>query len=247
MIPIKTKTTINIMREGCHILSEIMEKLKKEIQPGIKTKDLERLAKDLVFDYKVEPAFLNHDGFPSMLCVSINSVVVHGVPSNYILKEGDIISLDMGVKHKGYYSDMAVTLPVGEIDFEALRLIKATKKALKMGINKAKVGNTFGDIGNTIQRHIESQGFTVIRDLCGHGIGEELHEDPQILNYGKRHQGEKIKEGMVFCLEPMASMGGYKIRKSSDGFGFETKDSSLSCHFEHTMAIVNGVAQVLTK
>ncbi len=246
MISIKTKKEINTIKEGGMILAEIMEKLRDQVQPGLRTEELERASKALIFNSKAEPAFLNYQGFPATLCASLNSQIVHAVPSSYALKEGDILSLDLGVKYKGYYTDMAITVGVGEIDFEERRLLKATRKSLKMAIQKAKVGNTFGDIGNTVQRHIESQGFSVIRDLCGHGIGKILHEDPQILNYGQRGKGEEIKEGMVFCVEPMASMGDYRIKKGADGFSFETKDGSLSAHFEHTMAIINGKAVVLT-
>ena len=142
---------------------------------------------------------------------------------------------------------MAITVPVGKIDPEVQRLIRVTKKALKRGIKKARIGNTFGDIGNTIQRYVESQGFNVVRDLCGHGIGKELHEEPKILNYGKRHTGPEIKEGMTFCLEPMVTVGDWKLKKSKDGFGFETKDGLLSCHFEHTLAVTKNGCQVLTE
>ena len=255
MIPIKSKQDINIIREGSRILAQIMNELKGKVALGITTNDLNRAAEALVFKYKAEPVFKGYQGFPATLCTSLNSVVVHQVPSDYKLKVGDILSLDMGIKYKGFCSDMAITIIVDgaklrqstDFDFEAVRMVKAASKALKLGIKKAKVGNTFGDVGNTIQRHIEGQGFGVVRELCGHGIGRELHEEPQIPNYGKRNSGKEIKEGMVFCLEPMLTMAKSKLRKSTDGFGWETKDGSLSAHFEHTIAIVNGKPQVLTK
>lgn len=247
MIPIKTKKEIDIMRQGGKILSEILQKIKEKVVIGISTKELNRVAESLIFDSGSTPAFKDYKGFPCALCTSVNSTIVHALPSDYTLKEGDILSLDLGVKYKGYYTDMAITMPIGEVDFEERRLIRITKKSLNIAIQKAKVGNTFSDIGNTIQRYIESMGFTVVRDLCGHGIGKTLHEEPQILNYGKRHKGEEIKEGMVFALEPMVTMGGYEIRKGDDGYSFETKDGSIAAHFEHTIAIVNGKAQVLTK
>jgi methionyl aminopeptidase len=246
MISIKTLEEIKIMSEAGKILAKIMKQLITRVEPGITTKELDKVAEDLIFSYGCKPAFKGHEGYPTTLCASINQVIVHGVPSDYKLKNGDILSLDLGLKWKGYYADMAVTVPVGKVDPEILRLIRITKKALKRGIKKARPGNTFGDIGNTIQRYVESQGFNVVRDLCGHGIGKELHEDPQILNYGKRHTGPKIKQGMVFCLEPMVVMGDYKIKKSKDHYGFETADHQLSAHFEHQMAITQNGAKILT-
>ncbi|MDI6891286.1 MAG: type I methionyl aminopeptidase, partial [Thermodesulfovibrionales bacterium] len=176
----------------------------------------------------------------------INEEIVHATPSERILKEGDILSLDLGICREGFHSDMAITVPVGKVSFEAQRLIRVTKKALKLAIKKVRPGNTFGDIGNTIQRYVESQGFNVVRDLCGHGIGRELHEEPKILNYGKRHSGEEIKEGMVFCLEPMVTMADWKIKRTKNGFGYETQDGSLSCHFEHQIAVTPNGCRVLT-
>jgi len=248
MIPIKTDSEIKIMRENGKILAHIMEELKNKVEPGITTKDLDRLAQSLVLKYEGIPSFKDYEGFPATLCTSINDQIVHGVPSDRVLKQGDILSLDLGFFKNGFHSDMAITVPIGEIDSEVNRLIKATKKALKRGIKKSKVGNTFGDVSNTIGRLIENSGFVVIKDLCGHGIGENLHEEPQILNYGKRHKGEKIEVGMVFCLEPMLAMKGEgNIKKSSDGFGFETDDNCLSVHFEHTIAITEKGPEVLTE
>ncbi len=242
------------MREGGQILSRAMKELGKKVKPGITTKELDKVAYDLVLKLGAKPAFLNYldekdkssKPFPASLCTSVNNEIVHSLPSGRILKEGDIITLDFGVYYKGFYTDMAESFGVGGIDPEAKRLIKVTKKALKRGIKKAKVGNTFGDVGNTIQRFVESQGFSVVRELCGHGIGKKLHEDPQILNYGQRKTGAEIKEGMVFCIEPMVTVGDWKLKKSADGFGFETTDGSLACHFEATLAIVNGSPLILT-
>ncbi len=247
MIKIKTKKEIEIMREGGRILARVMDELKRKVEPGVNTEELDRVAEALIFKFGAIPAFKGYDNFPATLCTSVNQVIVHGVPSDYKLKNGDILSLDLGLVWKGFFSDMAVTVPVGKVDFEILRLIKVTKKSLKLAIKKARVGNTFGDIGNTIQRYVESQGFNVVRELCGHGIGKDLHEEPQVLNYGKRHEGEEIKEGMVFCIEPMVTMGDWHIKKSPDGFGWETKDNSLSAHFEHTVAITKTGCQILTQ
>lgn len=246
MITIKSEQEIEIMTEAGKILSEIIKKVAEKADIGVTTKELDRFAEDLILKSGNKPAFKNYQGFPACLCTSINQVIVHGVPSDYKLKQGDILSLDLGLKHKGYFSDMAITMPIGELDSENLRLIRVTKKALKRGIKKLKPGSSFGDIGNTIQRYVESQGFNVIRDLCGHGIGKELHEDPQILNYGKRHTGEKIKQGMVVCLEPMVVMGHWKIKQSKDDSGFETADNSLSAHFEHMILVTKDGPKILT-
>ncbi len=247
MIKIKTQQEIDVMREGGKRLAKIMAKLEEMVKPGMTTDDLNKAAEAFVFEYGAEAGFKGHQGFPATLCTSVNNVIVHATPSNYVLKDGDVLSLDIGIKYKGFYSDMAVTVPVGQIDPETNRLIKATKKALKIGIKKAKIGNTIGDVGNTIERHVEGQGFNVVRTLCGHGIGRELHEDPQIPNYGQRHKGDVIKQGMVLAIEPMVTVGDSRLVKAKDGHGFETKDGSLSAHFEHTIAIHKNGPQVLTK
>lgn len=247
MIEIKTKKEIQIMREGGRRLAKIMEILKKRVKTGVKTKELEELAEKLIFKFGGKCSFKGYENYPFCLCTSINEEIVHALPSERKIKEGDIISLDLGFFYKGYHTDMAITLPVGRVDPEVLRLIRVTKKALKLAIKKAKIGNTIGDIGNTIQRYVEGRGFNVVRELCGHGIGRKLHESPQILNYGRRKSGEKLREGMVICIEPMVTMGDWKIKKSKDGFGFITKDGSLSAHFEHTIAITKKGPIVLTK
>ena len=244
---IKTQKEIEIMAEGGKILAKIMKELEKRVQPGITTKELDSLAEELILKAGGKCSFKGYEGFPACLCTSINEEIVHVVPSDRVLKEGDIISLDLGIFYKGFHTDMAVTLPVGKVLPEAQRLIRVTKKALKRGLKKVRVGNTFGDVGNTIQRYVESQGFNVVRDLCGHGIGKELHEEPKILNYGKRHSGEEIKEGMVFCLEPMVTAGDWKIKKTSDGYGYQTADASLSAHFEHTIVVTKNGFQILTE
>ncbi len=235
------------MVEGGKILARIMKELENKVQPGIKTKELDRLAESLILKSGGKCSFKGYEGFPACLCASVNQEIVHAVPSERILKEGDIISLDLGIFYKGFHADMAITLPVGKVSPEIQRLIRVTKKALKRGIKKVRPGNTFGDIGNAIQRYVESQGFNVVRDLCGHGIGKDLHEEPKILNYGKRHTGPEIKEGMVFCIEPMVTIGHWKLKKSADGFGYETQDGSLSCHFEHTIAVTKNGSWVLTE
>lgn len=247
MISIKTPEEIRTIAQGGKILAGIMKELEKKVRPGISTEELNRVAETLIFKYGGEPSFKGYEGFPAALCASIDDELVHGVPSKRVLKEGEMISLDIGMKYKGFHTDMAASFPVGKVAPEVKRLIWATKKSLKIGIKKARPGNTFGDIGNSVQRYVESQGYGVIRDLCGHGIGKDLHEDPQILNYGKRHTGPKILEGMVFCIEPMVSLGDWRIKKSGDGFGFKTADGSTSCHFEHTVVALKNGAKILTK
>lgn len=247
MIPIKTPQEIKIMAEGGKILAEIMRQIKSAVRPGITTNDLNKLAEELVFKSKVKPGFLGYDDFPATLCTSVNEVIVHGIPSDYILKNGDILSLDMGIIHNGYYADMAVTVPVGEISIEAGQLIRAVKKCLSIAIKKARPNNTLGDVGNTIERYLEKRGLFVIKELCGHGIGTDLHEPPEILNYGKRKKGEELKPGMTLCLEPMAGIGTGKIKKAFDNYGFRTADNSLSAHFEHTIVITENGSQILTE
>jgi len=246
MIYIKTTKEIEIMREGGKILAEIMKEIIRKSKPGVTTLQLDEMAENLIAFYRVKPAFKGYEGFKHVLCTSVNENIVHGVPSSYQLKEGDVLGLDLGILYKNYYLDMAITVGVGRISFEAQRLIKVAKKALRLAIKKARVGNTIGDIGNTIQRFVESQGFSVVRDLCGHGIGKHLHEDPKIPNFGRRGEGEKLKEGMVLCIEPMITAGDYTLIKSKDGFGYATKDGSLTAHFEHTIAILKDKTEVLT-
>ncbi len=247
MISIKTKEEIQIMREGGKILATVLAEIAKMAQPGITTLQLDRAAEALILKHGAKPAFKGYEGFPYSLCASVNEVIVHGFPSNYVLKSGDLVGLDLGVLYKGYNTDMATTVAIGEVSFEAKRLLAVTKKALKLGIKKARAGVTTGDVGHTIQRYIEDQGFGVVRDLCGHGIGKEVHEDPQVPNYGQRHKGTELKEGMVICIEPMATIGSWQLKKAKDGYGFATKDNKLSAHFEHTIEITKDGARVLTE
>ena len=235
------------MAEGGKILAKVLKEIEKMAKPGITTLELDRAAEALILKSGAKPAFKGYEKFPYSLCASVNENIVHGFPSNNPLKNGDIVGLDLGVLYKGYNTDMAVTVPVGEVSYEAKRLMMVTKKALKRGIKKARAGVTTGDIGNTIQRYIEDQGYGVVRSLCGHGIGKDVHEDPQVPNYGQRHKGVELKEGMVICIEPMVTAGDYNLKKSKDGYGFATKDGSLSAHFEHTMVITKDGARVLTE
>jgi len=247
MIHIKSKEEIKTMAEGGKILAEVLGEVAKMAKPGITTLELDRAAEALILKKGAKPAFKGYEGFPYSLCASVNDIVVHGFPTNYILKEGDVVGLDLGVLHKGYNTDMAVTVGIGEISFEAKRLLDVTKKSLRLGIKKVRDGVTTGDVGNTIQRYIEDQGFGVVRELCGHGIGKQVHEDPQIPNYGQRHKGTELKEGMVICIEPMVTIGDFKLKKAKDGYGFATVDGSLTAHFEHTIVVTKDGAKVLTE
>lgn len=264
MIPIKTDEEIRIMRLGGKKLAEIVNFLGEFIKPGVQAEDIEKEAERLIRQAKGICNFKGHDGFPSCLCFSVNDEIVHGVPKNKVLESGDVVSLDLGIffplsvfiKDKidskqypnlknGFHTDMARTYFVGEVDPEVQRLVRVAKKALKRGIKKSKPGVTFGDIGETIQRYIESQDFGIVRDLCGHGIGKELHEDPEIPNYGQRHAGEKLKPGMVFCLEPMITLGSGKIKKR--GLAYVSMDGSKAAHFEDMVAITKNGVIVLTE
>jgi len=247
MIPIKTPEEIKVMREGGKVLADIMTRLQKQVKPGMTTAELDEFAETEIKKAGATPAFKGYQNFPRTLCTSVNEEIVHSIPSKKkVLKEGDIITLDLGLIWENFYLDMARTVPVGKVTLETRHLVLTAKKALRLGIKRAKPGSTFGDIGNTIQRFVESQGYNVVRDLCGHGIGARLHEEPQVLNYGKRKTGPEIKVGMVFCIEPMVTVGDWKLKKSADKYGFSTEDGSLSAHFEDTVAVTKKGSEVLT-
>ena len=247
MITIKSEEEIKVMREGGKILAGIMEELRKRAQVGITTKELDRVAEALIFKSGAKPAFKGYNNFPAALCTSVNQVIVHGVPSDYQLKSGDILSLDLGIKYKGFFSDMAITMPIGKIKPEVYKLIETARESLRLSINEIRTRITFGDVGDVIQKYVRSQKFDVVKELCGHGIGRELHEDPQILNYKERKESPELKLGMVFCIEPMVTAGDWRIKRSPDGFGWETKDGSLSSHFEHMLALTKTGCQILTE
>ncbi|OWK27200.1 MAG: type I methionyl aminopeptidase [Parcubacteria group bacterium GW2011_GWA2_38_13b] len=248
---IKSKEEINVMREGGRILAAVLNELSEAVKPGIKTLDLEFLAEKLILKYGVKAAFKDYSPsgsrkYPNILCVSVNEEIVHAIPSERILAEGDIVSLDCGIWYKELCLDAAITVPVGQILPETARLVRVTKKALKRALKKIRPGNTTGDIGNTIERYVQSQGFGVIRDLVGHGVGKKVHEEPAIPNYGKRHGGVVLQSGMTIAIEPMVSMGDYRTAGCDDGWGVRTADKSLSAHFEHTVAITEDGYDVLT-
>lgn len=246
MIFIKSSEEIKTMEEGGEILAKILREVKKIVKPGISTKELDKVAYDLVLRFGAKPSFLGYKKFPASLCVSVNEQIVHGIPSNRVLLGGDIVTLDFGVLYKGFHTDAAITLPVGKIDRKLNDLIKATRKALELGVKEIAPEKSFGDIGFAIQDYARRRGFNVIKELCGHGIGREVHEDPEVLNFGEKGTGPKIKEGMVFCLEPMLTMGKWRIREGKDGYSFETVDASLSAHFEQTVAVTKKGCKILT-
>jgi methionyl aminopeptidase len=246
MIIIKSPREIEQLKKSNAIVAEVFEKLKGMIAPGITTKELDQLAEEYILLKGARPAFKGYRGFPATLCISINEEVVHGIPSQRRLKGGDIVSLDVGVNFMGYFGDAAITLPVGEIDPEAKRLLDVTEKALTIGIEKVKVGNRLFDISYAIQRWVESHGFSVVRDFVGHGIGRDLHEEPQVPNFGAPHQGPRLEKGMVFALEPMVNEGTHEVKVLSDGWTVVTADGKRSAHFEHTIAITDDGAEILS-
>jgi methionyl aminopeptidase len=246
VIIIKSPREIEQLKKSCAIVVEIFRELKKVIAPGITTKELDQISEKIILSRGALPAFKGYRGFPASLCVSINEEVVHGIPGQRKLKEGDIVSLDAGVNLNGYFGDGAITLPVGEVGREAKRLLEVTERALYIGIEKARAGNRLFDISYAIQSWVESHGFSVVRDFVGHGIGRDLHEEPQIPNFGSPHQGPRLEKGMVFALEPMVNEGTYEVKVLSDGWTVVTADGKRSAHFEHTIAITDGGAEILS-
>ncbi len=255
MITFKSPEEIEIMRQGGKILTEIIKKLSEAVTPGIATKDLDKLSRELVFSYGVKPAFLGYGGFPATVCISVNDEVVHGVPSARILKEGDIAGIDMGIIYQGLNLDSAVTMPVlGNMSHEQWakenpeldKLLRVTKEALSIGIKQARAGRRVGEIGYAIQEFVEKNSFSVVRDLVGHGIGYKLHEEPQVPNYGNPTDGSILAEGMTIAIEPMVNVGDWHVKTGHDGFTYQTYDGSYSAHFEHTILITRKNAEILT-
>jgi methionyl aminopeptidase len=248
MIILKTPAEIEIMAQASRVVAEALEILKSEVKPGITTEDLDRIAEREIRVRGAIPAFKGYRNYPKALCASVNEQVVHGIPSGRRLREGDIIGLDLGAIVDGYYGDSAVTVPVGRVDPAAERLIRATEQALKLGIEQAVVGNRLSDISHAIQRHVEAAGYSVVTEFVGHGIGRQLHEEPQVPNYGKPGQGPRLQVGMVLAIEPMVNMGGSGVRILEDQWTAVTKDGSLSAHFEHTIAVqASGPPRVLSR
>ena len=244
---LKTPKDIQEMREGGVILARILGEVAMEAKPGVTTKELDSLTKNLILKNGAGTAFFGYQGFPGVVCTAINEEGVHTPPSTRELDEGDILTLDMGLKWKGWYLDMARTIPIGKISKVKSDLIAATKNSLDLGIKQAKIGNRLGDIGYAVQTYLEDRNYGVVRELCGHGIGKELHELPKVLNYGKAHTDKLIQEGLVIAIEPMVTIGDWKLKLAKDGYSYNTKDGSLFCHFEDTIAITKKGPVVLTR
>ncbi|MBP6911744.1 MAG: type I methionyl aminopeptidase [Candidatus Pacebacteria bacterium] len=250
---IKTKEEIEILREGGKRLGTILAKVAKKVAPGVSAVELDRYAEELIRDQGDEPAFLHYtpEGisypFPASLCVSINNEIVHGIPDEQVLKNGDIVSIDLGLKHRGLYTDHAITVAVGNVPKSSLELMYRTREALYVGISAARGGATTGDVGYAIEQYIKDFGYGIVRGLSGHGVGRAIHEDPFIPNYGKRGKGELLRPGMVVALEPMITLGTWEAVPDANEYLYKTADGSRSAHFEHTILITEGEAEILTE
>jgi methionyl aminopeptidase len=246
-IILKSPQEIERMRSSNRIVAEILQRVVAAVRPGARTRDLNALAEDLLRKYKARSAFKGYNGYPAVLCTSVNEEVVHGIPSDRVLKEGDIISLDFGAVWDEYYGDAAITVPVGSISAEARRLLRVTEEALGKAIEQARPGNHVGDISAAIQGHVESRGFSAVRDFVGHGIGRFMHERPQIPNFGSPGRGVRLKPGMTLAIEPMINAGGYGVEVLEDGWTAVTRDRSLSAHFEHSVAVTENGPYILSQ
>ncbi len=251
-VPIKTKREIELMRESCRIVSEVLAFIGSRIKPGVFTSELDRIAEEYIRSNGANPAFkgYGHDKknlFPASLCISIDEEVVHGIPNGRVLEEGQIVSIDVGVEKNGYFGDGARTFAVGKTSEEKAQLLKITEEALYKGIEQARAGHHLHDVSSTVQQHVEGAGFSVVRDLVGHGIGKQLHEDPAVPNFGTPGTGLILKEGMVLAIEPMVNAGTYKVQVAKDGWTVRTGDGRPSAHFEHTIVIQDGDAEILTR
>ena len=246
MISLKSKREIELIRAGSTILKTVLNELQSAVKPGLRTVELDHIAERVIRKQKGIPAFKNYHGFPAHICVSINDEVVHGIPSERKLVEGDIVSIDAGVKYEGYYTDAARTWPVGNVHKEALRLIDVTRESFFEGIHAIKTGSRLGDLSYAIQKYIEDNGFSVVRDYVGHGIGRHMHEEPQIPNFGKKGTGPLLEAGMTLAIEPMVNMGTWKVSILDNQWTVVTNDHSLSAHYENTISIGENNVEVLT-
>lgn len=246
-ISIKTPEELQVMREAGSILASVVNEIKCSLKSGVTTREVDQKAEALIKAHKVIAAFKGYRGFPACVCLSINEEVVHGIPSDRVLKDGDIASVDIGIIHKGYYSDTAVTVGIGTVKKELQRLMDVTVESLHEGIDQARVGNHLSDISYAIQKYVEANQFSVVREFVGHGIGKHLHEDPEIPNFGPPHKGPVLKEGMVLAIEPMVNLGKAPTKILNDGWTVTTEDEKPSAHFEHTIAIGKETAEILTK
>jgi methionyl aminopeptidase len=247
MITLKSKREIEIMREASRIVAEVLSELRTRCKTGVQTRELDRVAVEIVTRYGAQPAFKGYRGFPRALCTSINHQVVHGIPGDYRLKNGDIIGLDFGVLYKGYFGDSAITVPIGKVAAETEKLLKITEECLYLGIEKMVPENHLSDLSKAIQVHAESNGFSLVKEFGGHGIGTHLHEDPMVLNYVVNGRGIKLKPGLVLAIEPMVNVGTDQVQTLSDGWTVVTTDGKSSAHFEHTVAVTENGPEILTK
>ncbi len=246
MIHYKTSEEVELIKKSADILGRAHGEVAKHVKEGVKTSFLDKIAEEFIRDHEGVPSFKGYNGFPASLCISVNEVVVHGFPTQYELKDGDIISIDCGVFHQGFHSDSAYTYPIGEVPPSIIDLLKATKDSLYLGIEQAVFGNRIGDIGFAIQKFVEAKGYTVVRELVGHGLGRNLHEAPEVPNYGKKGSGVPLKAGMVIAIEPMVNLGTRNIVQERDGWTIRTADRKASAHYEHTVAIFEDKTEVLT-
>ena len=247
MTIIKSAEEIAVMREAGKIVAIVLQKMSEAVKPGIKTWQLNDLAEKELGRWKgARASFKGYNGFPASICASVNDEIVHGIPDGRVLKEGDIVSLDLGVIYKGFQGDAALTVGVGQVSPEAVRLMEVTRESLAQGIAAARDGGTLGDIGAAIQNYVEWKGYSVVREYSGHGIGRDMHEDPLVPNFGSKGVGLKLRKGMTLALEPMVNVGDWKTRQNVNGWTVHTADNSLSAHFEHTIAIRSGDAEILT-
>ena len=248
MIITKTLREIEMMREAGRIVALAHQEVKKHIKPGVTTKHLDTIIKQVITASDATPSFYGYNNFPANACISVNEEVVHGIPKGRALKEGDIVSIDIGAKYKGYHGDSAWTYPVGKVTDKVEYLLKVTEESLYKGLEQAKVGNRISDISHAIGAYVEAHGFTIVREYSGHGIGQSLHEDPHIVNYGPKGKGPRLKAGMTLAIEPMVNMGSRYVKTLSDNWTVVTRDKKYSAHFEHTVAInAEGVPEILTK
>ena len=247
MIILKSQEEIEKIALSCRIVAKTLDYLRDKVNPGITTKEIERLAEDFIRVNNAMPAFKGYKGYPASICASVNNEVIHGIPSNRVLEEGDILGIDLGVYKDGFYGDAAYTFPVGKVDSEVERLLRVTEESLNIGIEKAREDKRVSDISHSIQKHIETNGFSVVRAFVGHGIGRNLHEDPQIPNFGSPGRGPRLRSGMTLAIEPMVNEGGHEVVVIDDGWTAITLDGKLSAHFEHTILVTSDKPRILTK
>ncbi|MEI6831271.1 MAG: type I methionyl aminopeptidase [Candidatus Omnitrophota bacterium] len=247
MIPLKSEKDLQMLSRSGKILAGVMKKVRKFVRAGITTADIDRYSEELILKEKAIPAFKGYKGFPASVCVSVNDEIVHGIPGARVILDGDIVSIDLGVNYQGYFSDAAITLAIGRIQSDKKKLIEVTSQALDIGIKQCCVGNNLSDISHSIQNFVEGRGFQVVRQFVGHGIGQALHEEPEIPNFGKPHLGPQLKSGMVLAIEPMVNIGSWEAQIAANGWTAVTCDGASSAHFEHTVAITDQGPVILTK